>query len=107
MGTSFSSDVYQYKADSCLETIEQCVAIADDIIIFWYKTDGSDHDVTVRSIMRKAKEVGMCFNLNKCQFKKTEVKFFGMLLNRQGVVPTPAKIDALRKLPKLKMEVLL
>ena len=95
MGASLSSDVYQYKVDSCLETINQCVAIVDDII-FGYENDGSDHDKTVRSVMKKAKEVGMHFNPNKCQFNKTEVKFFGMLLNRQGVIPGPAKIDALK-----------
>ena len=107
MVASLSSDVYQYKVDSCLETIDQCVAIADDIIISGYKSDGSDHDKTVKSIIKKAKEVGMCFKPNKCQFKKTQVKFFGMLLNRQGVVPNPSKIDALRKLPEPRTEALL
>ena len=57
--------------------------------------------------MKKAKEVGMCFNPNKCQFKKTRVKFFGMLLNRQGVIPNPSKTDALRNLPEPKSEALL
>ena len=40
MGASLSSDVYQYKVDDHLEHIENCVAIADDIIAFgfnrWY-----------------------------------------------------------------------
>ena len=57
--------------------------------------------------MKKAQEVGMHFNPNKCQFKKTEVKLFGMLLNRHGVVPNPGKIEALRNLPKPKPEALL
>ena len=87
MGASLSSNLYQYKVDGCLENISQCVAIVDDIIIFGYESDGSNHDKTVRSVMKKAKEVGMHFNPNKCQFKKTQVKFFRMLLNRQGVVP--------------------
>ena len=107
MGASLSSDVYQYKVDGCLEAISQCVAIADDIIIFGYRSDGTNHDETVRSVMKKAKEVGMHFIPNKCQFKKTEVKFFGMLLNRQGVAPNPGKIDALRNLPEPKSEALL
>ena len=47
-----------------------------------------------------AKVVGMRFNPTKCQFKKMEVKFFGMMLNRQGVVPDPLKIEALLKLPE-------
>ena len=107
MGASLSSDIYQYKVDSHLEVIDQCVAITDDIIINGYDNDGTDHDKTVREVMNKAQEVGMCFNPSKCQFRKTEVKFFGMMLTRQGVVPDPAKIEALRKLPEPRMENLL
>ena len=107
MGASLSSDVYQYKVDGHLEDIKQCIAIADDIIIFGLNVDGTDHDSTVRQVMAKAKELGMRFNPTKCQFKKTEVKFFGMMLNRQGMVPDPAKIEALLKLPEPRTEALL
>ena len=81
--------------------------IGDDIIAFGFNSDGTDHDATVRQIMDKAKQVGMRFNPAKCQFKHDEVKFFGMVLNRQGVIPDPAKIEALLKLPESKTEALL
>ena len=55
MGASLSSDVYQYKVDGHLEHIENCVAIADDIIAFGFNPDGTDHDATVRQIMNKGK----------------------------------------------------
>ena len=54
--------------------------------------------------MKKVQEVGMCFNPTKCQFRKSEVKFFGIMLNRQGVVPDPTKIEALKKLPEPRTE---
>ena len=107
MGVSLSSDIYQDKVDGHLEHIENCVAIADDIIAFGFSPDGMDHDATVRQIMNKAKQVGMRFNPAKYQFKHEEVKFFGMILNRQGVGPDPAKIEALLKLPEPKTEALL
>ena len=37
MGASLSSDIYQYKVNSHLEGIENCMAIADDIIIYGLK----------------------------------------------------------------------
>ena len=46
MGASLSSDVYQYKVDAHLEKISNCMAIADDIIMYRYRNDGSDHDKT-------------------------------------------------------------
>ena len=107
MGASLSSGIYQYKVDGHLEHIRNCVVIADDIIAFGFNSDGMDHNATVRQIMDKAKQVGMRFNPAKCQFKHDEVKFFGMVLNRQGVIPDPAKIEALLKMPEPKIEALL
>ena len=89
MGTTLPSDIYQYKVDGHLEGIDHCVAITDDIIIYGFDNDGTDHDKTVRDVMKKTQELGMHFNPTKCQFRKTEVKFFGMMLNRQGVGPRP------------------
>ena len=107
MGASLSSDVYQYKVDSHLESIQNCMAIADYIIIFGFRDDGKDHDIMVRQVLDKAKAVGMRFNPSKCQFRKTSVKFFGLVLSRNGVSPDPAKIQALKSLPKPKDEKLL
>ena len=53
MGASLSSDVYQYKVDGHLEEIENCLAIADDIIIYGFKADGSDHDKAVKKSWKK------------------------------------------------------
>ena len=46
-------------------------------------------------------------NPTKCQFRQTEVNFFGMMLTRQGVVPDLAKIEVLKKLSEPKTENLL
>ena len=48
MGASLSSNVYQYKVDSYLEDIQNCIAITDDIIIYGFDKDGVDHDKMVR-----------------------------------------------------------
>ena len=69
MGASLSSDVCQYKVDGHLEGIDHCVVIADDIKIFGFDSDGTDHDKMVRQVMQKAQEVGMWFNPTKCQFR--------------------------------------
>ena len=49
----------------------------------------------------------MRFNPAKCQFKQKQVKFFGLILTRDGMVPDPAKIEALKNLPEPKDEKLL
>ena len=71
MGTSLSSDVYQYKVDSHLEEIKNCIAIADEVIIFGFDENGLDFDQIVRQVMEKAKSAGMRFNPTKCQFRQS------------------------------------
>ena len=58
MGACLSSDIYQYKVDGHLEEIENCTAIADDIIMYGFKEDGSDQDDTVVKVMEMAKKSG-------------------------------------------------
>ena len=53
--------------------------MVNDIIMYGFKEDGSDHDITVKRVMEKAKSIGMWFNPSKCQFRKKQVKFFGMI----------------------------
>ena len=83
------------------------MAIADNLIMFGFKEDGSNHDSTVRKVLDKARSVGMWFNPTKCQFKQKQVKFFGLILTRDGVIPDPSKIEALKGLPEPKDEKLL
>ena len=59
MGALLSSDIYQYKVDAHLENIQNCMAIADDIILFGFKDNGSDYDKMVRQVLDKARSVGM------------------------------------------------
>ena len=75
--------------------------------MYRYNEDGSNHDSTVRKVLDKEKSIGMQFNLTKCQFRKKQVKFFGMILSRDGVLPDPSKIEALKRLPEPKDEKLL
>ena len=72
-----------------------------------FKNDGSNHDITVKKVMEKARSVGIQFNPNKCQFRQKQVTFFGLILTRDGIIPDPSKIEALKKLPEPKDEKLL
>ena len=107
MGACLSSDVYQYKVDGHLEGIKNYTAIANDIIMYGFKEDGSDHDETVIKVMEMAKKVDMRFNPSKCQFKRQQVQFFGLILTCNGIAPDPLKIMALKNLPEPKDEKLL
>ena len=105
MGASLSSDVYQYKVDEIFKDIQQCVGIADDIMIFSY--NDHDHDATLYYILDSAHDVGMRVNPEKCIFKQDSIRFYGVTLSSDGVKPDPRKIDAIKNLPEPKTEALL
>ena len=100
MGVSLSSDVYQFKVDKIFQDIVQCVGIADDIVIFGYSD--RDHDTTLYSVLDRAHEVGMKFNLEKCAFKRDSIT-----LGADALKPDPRKIDAIKNLPEPRTEALL
>ena len=53
-------------------------------------------------------EAGLTLNPDKCEFGMKELKFWGMLVNAEGVQPDPEKVEALEGLepPKNKDELL-
>ena len=40
---------------------------------------------------------GLVINREKCQFRKSQVEFLGHLVDKSGVRPLPAKVEALTK----------
>ena len=41
----------------------------------------------------------MVFNPEKCVFAKEEITFFGHKINKQGIQPTPQKIQIIKDFP--------
>ena len=105
MGASLSSDVYQFKVDEIFQDIPQCEGIADDIVIFGY--NDTDHNQVLYAVLDRAREVGMKFNPDKCNFRQDSISFYGVTLNKDGVKPDPRKIQAIKQLPRPKTEALL
>ena len=71
-----------------------CVTgIADDIVVYGYNSDFSDHDENLRAVLQRARETCLRFNLNKFKFRCTQIPFFGHIIGAEGVQPDPRKID--------------
>ena len=105
MGTLLFSDLYQYKVNEIFQDKPQCVGRANDIVIFGY--GDTDHDCTLYNVLDRARDIGMCFNPDKCIFKQDIISFYGVTLSSEGVKPDPKKIEAIKNLPEPKSEALL
>ena len=74
--------------------------VADDLIIAG--KDETEHDETFYRVLERAKEENIKFIPNKLQFKIPEVKYLGHMVSHKGIRPTPDKVEAIAKMPKLE-----
>ena len=97
MGVSSASEIYQ-------NTLEQKVfyglnnvkVISDDVIIFGRTQD--EHDTALIKVMDRLQEKGLTVNKKKCQFNVNEIKFFGVILSKDGIKTDPEKVKAVQNL---------
>ncbi len=69
--------------------------IADDIVVYGYKSDCTDHDENLYAVLQRARETGLCFNVDKCKFRCTRIPFFGHIIGAEGLQPESRKIDSI------------
>ena len=83
--------------DQILEKCPGTVSIADDIVVCG-KTE-VEHDRNLYNLMEVAKQHGLAFNSEKCELKVPRIKFFGMMYDKDGVHPDPAKVNDVQQRP--------
>ena len=67
--------------------------IHDDLIVA--SKDITSHLEALESCLSAIQKEGLTLNEEKCQFGMEEVKFWGMVINAEGVQPDPEKVEAL------------
>ena len=73
--------------------MEGVTEIADDMVIAG--RDEMEHDRNFLAFMEEYMSNNLTFNLEKMQFKQSQVSFFGHCWSKQGISPDPKKIKAL------------
>ncbi|XP_033224799.1 uncharacterized protein LOC117177867 [Belonocnema kinseyi] len=73
-------------------------AYVDDILVA--SPNEEEHEKHLRIVFQRLKDFALRLNISKCQFGKSELEFLGHLVNRDGVKPTPEKVQAIVQFPK-------
>ena len=68
------------KVDETFGNLAGVTGIADDIVVYGYNRDFSDHDDNLRAVLQRARETGLRFNLDKCKFRCTRIPYFGHIV---------------------------
>ena len=93
MRTVVAQDIFQSKLDSIFIGMEGVTGIADDMVIAG--RDEIEHDRNFLAFMEKCMSNNLILNLEKIQFKQTQISFYGHCWSKHGISPDPKKIQAL------------
>lgn len=75
---------------------KNCIGYFDDLIACG-KTWG-EFIANTRLLFERIRKYGLKFKTAKCMFGCPEVKFLGHIVNKDGIKPNPAKVDALKSM---------
>ena len=69
----------------------------DDVLVFG--KDTQEHDTRLEQAFQQIQAAGATLNQEKCQFRKSSLKFLGHLINETGIQPDPDKTSAIANMP--------
>ena len=51
----------------------------------------------LKTVLQRAKDHGITFNKEKCQFRKEQIDLFGHVFTKDGLKPSPDKVRAIKE----------
>ena len=84
-------ELHQRIVQQTIQDIPGCKNLVDDIII--YAKNQHDHDKTLHALLSRFRQKNLTLNRNKCEFNKSELKFMGHTLSKNGVKPDDSKVQ--------------
>ncbi|XP_033729753.1 uncharacterized protein K02A2.6-like [Pecten maximus] len=103
-GVAAAPAIFQRTMDQVLQGIEGVGCILDDILI----TGKSDveHCHNLHTTLQRLENFGIRLRKDKCFFLRDEVEYFAFKVNKEGIHPSPRKVEAILKLadPQNKRE---
>ena len=74
-----------------------CAIVVDDLLVWGEGT--VEHDVNLRKLLQRRREVNLKLTLKKCKFRLDQVPHVGHLFTKEGLKPDEAKDKAIKEIP--------
>ena len=94
-GINNSFEIFQRAMEQTIGEMEGVKFISDDIII--HASNDEKLLQTLRKVISKIQSHNLKLNLDKCIFRQTSIKYFGIVFSKDGISPDPEKVEALRE----------
>ena len=96
-GISSGPEIFQKKVTDILGSVEGCVCLMDDIVV--YGKDQNEHDSRLSVVLERLCKAGVTLNMQKCEFNRSEIRFLGHCVSDTGVTADKCKVSAIQELP--------
>ena len=98
-GLTNAPSTFERLMDIVLNRLTWKIALIyiDDIIVFSKSFDEHLHHLEI--VFQRLREAGIKLKPSKCDFGKSEVNFLGHVITKDGVMPDPEKIRAVKEFP--------
>lgn len=103
-GLRNAAQTFQRYMNQVFHDLDFVVVYIDDICIA--SENAEQHQTHLRMVLQRLHELDVKINFAKCQIALPEVTFLGHRVNRDGITPTPEKVQAITefKQPALACE---
>ena len=103
-GVSLATEEFKWSLQEKLGDLEGVAVIRDDIIVIGFGETREqavhNYDENLLKLLERARKVSLRLNSRKMELKKSEVKFMGHIISKDGLKPDPAKVRAVEEMPK-------
>ena len=93
-GTNSAPEIFHEELRKLLVGIKGVRNIHDDILVTG--TDDQDHLRALSETFQRLQEAGLTLKRSKCVFAQSELTFFGLVFNKDGILPDPDKVKAIQ-----------
>ena len=100
-GIKSALEVWQRKAHEFIEGLDGVEVVMDDFLVVGCTVEEAmvNHDQNLFALLDRARERNLRMNPEKIKLRQQEVPFIGHLLTPQGLIPDPAKVEAIVNMP--------
>ena len=92
-GLNSGPEVFHRAMSTVLKGIEGAECYIDDVLIWADRQEV--HDVRLNQVLERCRESGIRLNASKCQFRCSQVKYFGHCLSAAGIYPDRSRLQAI------------
>ena len=103
-GISCAPEEFERKLHEKLDDLPGVIVLRDDILVVGHGTTPEeverDHDENLKRLLDRAQQENIKLNKDKMKFKRTEVKFMGHMITKDGLKADPDKVKAIKEMPR-------